>query len=50
MSPPQIFGLQFLLNRFEVQLGAAYFIPTFVVPALLVTHGMMFAMLISRRR
>jgi len=30
----------------DVQLGAAYFIPTFVVPALVVTHVMMFRMLI----
>jgi hypothetical protein len=37
-------------NRLAVQLGAAYFIPTVVVPALLVTHAMMFTMLVTRRR
>jgi hypothetical protein len=30
------------------QLGAAYFIPTLVVPLLLVTHGMIFRLLLSR--
>ena len=37
-------------NRLGVQLGAAYYIPTVAVPALLVTHAMIFAMLITRRR
>jgi hypothetical protein len=35
--------------RHNVQLGAAYYIPTVAVPALLVTHAMMFAMLLTRR-
>ena len=36
--------------RNNVQLGAAYYIPTFAVPALFVTHAMIFAMLIRRTR
>lgn len=36
--------------RLRVELGAAYYIPTFVVPALFVTHAMIFAMLVRRRR
>ncbi len=36
--------------RTNAQLGAAYYIPTFVVPALLVTHVMIFSMLARRRR
>jgi hypothetical protein len=36
--------------RNSVQLGAAYYIPTFAVPALFVTHAMIFAMLIRRTR
>jgi len=49
-------GLLDLVNAFHqglrnnVQLGAAYYIPTYVVPALLVTHAMIFAMLIRRAR
>jgi len=49
-------GLLDLVNAFyqglrnNVQLGAAYYIPTFVVPALLVTHAMIFAMLVRRAR
>lgn len=52
-------GFVDLLNAFYVgirldvtryQLGAAWFIPTFVVPALLVTHVMMFSMLRKHRR
>ena len=45
-----------LLNAFyqglrnNVQLGAAYYIPTFAIPALFVTHAMIFAMLIRRTR
>jgi hypothetical protein len=36
--------------RHDVQLGAAYYIPTFAVPALLVTHAMIFGLLIRRAR
>ena len=36
--------------RLGVQLGAAYYIPTFAVPALLVTHAMIFVMLVTRAR
>ena len=36
--------------RFNVRLGAAYYIPTFVVPAPLVTHAMIFTMLVRRSR
>ena len=36
--------------RNDVQLGAAYYIPTFAVPALFVTHAMIFAMLIRHDR
>jgi hypothetical protein len=36
--------------RLGVSLGAAYYIPTFVVPALFVTHAMVFAMLVKRGR
>lgn len=35
--------------RLQVQLGAAYFIPTFVVPALVVTHVMIFMLLLGWR-
>ena len=35
--------------KHNVQLGAAYYIPTVAVPALLVTHAMIFAMLLTRR-
>jgi len=31
-------------------LGAAFFIPTFVVPPLLVTHGLMFRLLVRARQ
>ena len=37
-------------RRLEVQLGTAYYIPTFVVPALFITHFMIFAMLLRRPR
>lgn len=37
-------------NRLQVQLGAAYYIPTVAVPALLVTHVMIVALLITRSR
>jgi len=33
----------------QVQLGAAYYIPTMVVPALFVTHAMIFGMLLRRQ-
>jgi len=36
--------------RLDVSLGAAYYIPTFAVPALFVTHAMIFAMLVRRAR
>jgi hypothetical protein len=36
--------------RNNVLLGAAYYIPTVAVPALFVTHAMIFAMLIHRSR
>ena len=36
--------------RNNVQLGAAYYIPTVAVPALFVTHAMIFAMLVRRTR
>jgi len=45
-------GLLDLVNAFyqglthDVQLGAAYYIPTFLVPALVVTHVMMFGLLL----
>jgi hypothetical protein len=32
------------------QLGAAYFIPTVIVPLLLITHGMVFRLLMQSRR
>jgi len=37
-------------NRLQVQLGAAYYIPSVAVPALLVTHAMIFVTLVTRRR
>ena len=46
-----IVGLADLVNAFyqglshDVQLGAAYYIPTFIVPALVVTHVMMVGLL-----
>jgi hypothetical protein len=51
-----VVGLLDLINAFyqgltrDVQLGAAYFIPTFIVPALVITHLMMFRMLVRRPR
>jgi hypothetical protein len=51
-----VVGLLDLINAFyqglrnDVQLGAAYFIPTFVVPALVITHVMIFRMLVRRPR
>lgn len=50
-----VVGLLDLIHAFyqglaaNVQLGAAYYIPTFVVPALVITHVMMFGMLIRGR-
>jgi hypothetical protein len=32
------------------QLGAAYFIPTFVVPLLLITHGLAFRILLQHQK
>jgi hypothetical protein len=51
-----IIGLLDLINAFyqglthDVQLGPAYFIPTFIVPALVITHVMMFRMLVRHPR
>ncbi len=51
-----VVGLLDLINAFyqglanDVQLGAAYFIPTFVVPALVITHVMIFRMLVRHPR
>jgi hypothetical protein len=51
-----VIGLLDLVHAFyqglanDVQLGAAYFIPTFVVPALVVTHVMIFRMLVRHPR
>ena len=51
-----VVGTLDLINAFyqgirnNVQLGAAYYIPTFAVPALFVTHAMIFAMLTRRAR
>ena len=47
-----VLGLLDLVNAFyhglshDVQLGAAYYIPTFIVPALVVTHVMIFRLLL----
>jgi len=51
-----VVGLLDLIHAFyqglrnDVQLGAAYFIPTFVVPALVITHVMIFRMLVRHPR
>jgi hypothetical protein len=51
-----VVGLLDLISAFyqglanDVQLGAAYFIPTFVVPALVITHVMIFRMLVRHPR
>ncbi len=51
-----VIGLLDLVNAFyqglahDVQLGAAYFIPTFVVPTLVITHVMIFRMLVRHPR
>jgi hypothetical protein len=53
-----IWGLADLLNSFYQgphsgllagQLGAAFFIPTFVVPLLLITHGLVFRILLQHQ-
>ena len=50
-----VIGLLDLINAFyqgltaNVQLGAAYFIPTFVVPAFVITHVMLFRLLLRPR-
>ena len=50
-----VVGLVDLVNAFyqglshDVQLGAAYYIPTFIVPALIVAHLMIFRLLLRRR-
>lgn len=47
-----VFGLLDLVNAFyqglshDVRLGAAYYIPTFIVPALVITHVMIFRLLL----
>jgi hypothetical protein len=38
------------LNLTGYQLGVAWYIPTFIVPAMLVTHIMIYAMLLKRSR
>lgn len=49
-----VVGLLDLVNAFyqglslDVQLGSAYYIPTFIVPALVITHLMIFRMLVRR--
>jgi len=51
-----VVGLLDLINAFyqglsnDVQLGAAYYIPTFIVPALVITHLMIFRMLVRHPR
>lgn len=51
-----VVGLLDLIDAFyqglaaNVQLGAAYYIPTLVVPALVITHAMIFCMLVRPRR
>ncbi len=50
-----VIGLLDLINAFyqglsaNVQLGAGYFIPTFIVPALVITHVMIFGTLLRPR-
>lgn len=36
--------------RFDVQLGAAYYIPILAVPVLFITHAMIFLLLLRQRR
>jgi hypothetical protein len=43
-----VFGIR--ANVASAPLGAAWYIPTYAVPALLVTHIMIFSMLLKRRR
>jgi len=51
-----VVGLLDLVNAFyqglsaDVQLGAGYYIPTFIVPALVITHVMVFRMLLRHPR
>jgi hypothetical protein len=51
-----VVGLLDLINAFyqglsaDVQLGAGYYIPTFIVPALVITHVMIFRMLLRHPR
>jgi len=51
-----VLGLLDLINAFyqglsnNVQLAAAYYIPTFIVPALVITHLMIFRMLLRHPR
>jgi hypothetical protein len=51
-----VVGLLDLIHAFyqglshDVQLGSAYYIPTFVVPALVITHLMIFRMLVRHPR
>ncbi|HEU4438617.1 MAG TPA: hypothetical protein VFT36_05175 [Methylomirabilota bacterium] len=51
-----VLGLLDLVNAFyqglshDVQLGAAYYIPTFIVPALVITHVMIFRLLLRHPR
>lgn len=51
-----VFGVADLLYavaqgiRFDVQLGAAYYIPVLAVPVLFVTHAMIFLLLLRQRR
>ena len=51
-----VVGLLDLINAFyqglsnDVQLGSAYYIPTFIVPALVITHLMIFRMLLRHPR
>jgi len=51
-----VVGLLDLVNAFyqgrsnDVQLGSAYYIPTFIVPALVITHLMIFRMLVRHPR
>ena len=51
-----VVGLLDLVNAFyqglsnNVQLGSAYYIPTFIVPALVITHLMIFRMLVRHPR
>jgi len=41
---------QGMTNNVGPHLGSAWYIPTFAVPALFITHAMIFAMLVRRSR